>query len=716
MNHPVDWYDVDAFDIDSCSDEPRQGEVGIVAGEDSTLVTINPTVETRGGLAAGVPHTFLLMAGEMLQIQDGGKTGGTDDLSGSRIISDKPVGVFTGHVRTGIPTRKRTKNHLVEALPPLTRAGRIYLTMPLLGGGTIDKIRVMATEEKRTTVTITTPMIDSEDRTEEFVLETIGDFVDVDIDRPVRIVSDYSVQVGQYLSSDDRVSGGRDNGDPALVILEPATSYRSGATLMTHPIGQQTEYFGTIIVRTDDLPTLMINGYPWRRYSPLSRYEILANPEDSATATTMMSFQLPGAYGGNILEIDGPMTAYIAGASTFDAWVTVAGPPIPVVDIDAPRLTSRLNCPAQSARIDVTDSGDRNFGLDTALLLPGSSNVWLDIISGTEGSPEMEGMVTLLDFSRPGRAIIRSVDVAGNERVDTIDLPGPLPVSGFTPERVRDTGDVGAFSHVTTLLYHNDGELTDTLQRFRSTNGLATYKGQSLLLVEPGETVELTIESNLEEGSIRDTLIVQIGCEWALLPVDVVFRRPTASITDADFGTVEVGGVRCMIVTITNLTDRILTFTGAQIEGPFRFGPSVSLPFALGPGESREIEICFDPTDTGAVNGSVTLLGSGTSVATSLTGNGARTNSVGAGDRESLMAVTVDRATRTIRVRPSDDRDLRAVSLYGVTGELIRRVAVGPAGGSRVVIEIPEDLPTGLYYLVIDDLTGERGEMVRVVL
>jgi hypothetical protein len=70
--------------------------VQITAAQAGTTVTVNPTSAIEGGTgvaptASGVPHTYTLNAGEVLQLKQ------SAELSGSIIESNNPVGVWGGH-------------------------------------------------------------------------------------------------------------------------------------------------------------------------------------------------------------------------------------------------------------------------------------------------------------------------------------------------------------------------------------------------------------------------------------------------------------------------------------------------------------------------------------------------------------------------------------------------------------------------------------------
>ena len=55
-----------------------------------------------------------------------------EDLSGTKIISDKPISVFSGHQCGNVPFNIEYCSHLMEQIPPTALWGRVYYTAPLV--------------------------------------------------------------------------------------------------------------------------------------------------------------------------------------------------------------------------------------------------------------------------------------------------------------------------------------------------------------------------------------------------------------------------------------------------------------------------------------------------------------------------------------------------------------------------------------------------------
>jgi len=86
-----------------------------------TISVSNSTVD----LIAGVQYSFVINRLQTVLI------GSVDDLTGTKIVTDKPVSVLSGHQCGNVPANVSDCDHLVEQVPPTTLWGRVYYTAPL---------------------------------------------------------------------------------------------------------------------------------------------------------------------------------------------------------------------------------------------------------------------------------------------------------------------------------------------------------------------------------------------------------------------------------------------------------------------------------------------------------------------------------------------------------------------------------------------------------
>ena len=128
----------------------RLGEFLVLANENYTNVEITVAADTYKGAAKDSTIKVRLNKGQSYLIKSKYSFGvnGVHDLSGSRIVSDKPVGVVSGHMRTSIQQQSTfnpltSKDHIVEMLPATNTWGKEYLTVPF-GNGIRSMFKVVA--------------------------------------------------------------------------------------------------------------------------------------------------------------------------------------------------------------------------------------------------------------------------------------------------------------------------------------------------------------------------------------------------------------------------------------------------------------------------------------------------------------------------------------------------------------------------------------------
>jgi IgGFc binding protein len=102
--------------------------MNVVAAEDDTTITLLPKVALEGGggvpaAPANAPTTFALDAGEMIQISQ------HDELTGSPMLADKPIGVWAGHRCMNVPASSFACDHAEQQIPPVRALGSEYVAV-----------------------------------------------------------------------------------------------------------------------------------------------------------------------------------------------------------------------------------------------------------------------------------------------------------------------------------------------------------------------------------------------------------------------------------------------------------------------------------------------------------------------------------------------------------------------------------------------------------
>ena len=204
----------------------------IITNEDNTTITINPTDLVF--VPAFAPGIFLLDIGDetTATIPDKGflvaGVGpiGYIDLTGTRITSNKPLTLLSGHACTNIyiPFDTTGCHHMVEYFPPTETWGMMFFLVPL-NAHSVDWYRIMTSKDSTQCQVTCNDNAGNPSRTEEIVLQNAGDFRDFiySNDRYCCVECNQPCLVVQYnLSS---VFDNNIEADPFMSMIPPVQQY-----------------------------------------------------------------------------------------------------------------------------------------------------------------------------------------------------------------------------------------------------------------------------------------------------------------------------------------------------------------------------------------------------------------------------------------------------------------------------------------------------------
>ncbi len=222
---------------------PSQVEAGylnpflqIAASEDGTEVTLNPTAKIVGGTgvaaaAAGVPTTYKLDAGQVLQIIQ------PDELNGTPISSNKPVGVWGGANCINIDVKDSACDSGHQQLLPVHALGNEYVAVRYRPRdpkqpGEAPPWRVMGavngtvlTYEPSAPVGAPTSL----NAGELVIFKSAGPFVVKSQD------ADHPFYMSAHMGGEQYEGGNYLTGDPEHVNVMPPAEYLSSYIFMTDP-------------------------------------------------------------------------------------------------------------------------------------------------------------------------------------------------------------------------------------------------------------------------------------------------------------------------------------------------------------------------------------------------------------------------------------------------------------------------------------------------
>jgi hypothetical protein len=239
---------VDAYPTSTQENADGYPWIQVAAAENDTHVTISPTKAIVGGVGvaatdAGAPHTYTLQKGQVLQLTQ------AEELIGSPVQSDKPIGLWGGNRCVDLPLDKTACDAAHQQIPPVRALGHEYAavryrnrfdgveeTPPWRIVGAVDGTTL--TYEPSAPPGAPTK-IDSREVAE---FAAAGPFL-------VRSQDDqHPFYMAGYMTGSSVVAQGGDNrGDPEFVNVIPPEEYLSSYVFFTDPTYPETNL---VIVRT----------------------------------------------------------------------------------------------------------------------------------------------------------------------------------------------------------------------------------------------------------------------------------------------------------------------------------------------------------------------------------------------------------------------------------------------------------------------------------
>ena len=244
---------------DSGTASQAKDSVALIIGtENDTEIILEPSVlirhpfapaETGGQFIAGVPVLFRTVTVQKFQTFYLQVRGG--DISGTRVIANKPISVFSGHECANVPRDSEPCDIVIEQLPPIDTWGTEVVTIPLRTRSG-DVLKVFASQDS-TTVNVTYTNISNGMVTSDSFSFTLGrngfrelggtstgatgaisDFALIQSNNPIAVFQ-FS---RSYLTDNNIIS------DPFMLSVPPCEQYRNMYAVGTAPFNETIE--GTV--------------------------------------------------------------------------------------------------------------------------------------------------------------------------------------------------------------------------------------------------------------------------------------------------------------------------------------------------------------------------------------------------------------------------------------------------------------------------------------
>ena len=228
--------------------QAKDSVILVIGTENDTEIIVEPSVVishpfasllTGNNFIPGLPvqlRTVTIQRFQTFYLQVRG-----GDISGTRIIANKPISFFSGHECANIPLANQPCDILIEQVPPIDTWGTEVVTIPLITRSA-DTIKVFASRDS-TTVSVTHTDISSSVVTSDpsFTLNCNG-FRDLVISDYALIQSNNPIGVFQYsrtFTADETIIS-----DPFMMWVPSCEQYRDSFAVAPAPFDPSIE--GTV--------------------------------------------------------------------------------------------------------------------------------------------------------------------------------------------------------------------------------------------------------------------------------------------------------------------------------------------------------------------------------------------------------------------------------------------------------------------------------------
>ncbi len=372
----------------------------IVATEDGTTVTITPTTATGSGRPKDRPFTVQLRQGDVYTVSALWQSIGPCDLTGTLVMANKPVAVFSGHQCAYVPPKVKSCNHLIEQLPPVTAMGKHYYLGQLKERSKYT-FRVVASEDQ-TRVFKNSKLVAVLKAGEFYEELNVTDHIQVTADKPILVA-----QFAQGFENGDNV------GDPMMILVSPTQQFMNNYRFAT-PINGEWHHYINVVAPTESIKDVRLNG----RRVESSLFKRLGDSRYS-----IAQVQIP--YGTHVIRSEEPFGLYSYGfgygKDAYDAYGNMAGQSFielaEIPDSLAPMADGR----SRRDDFEVVVRDDRTFdrGLQTVTVVE-SLYLDADVPKIERGSPLVVLRIRPAVSGRSGRVVLNVVDVAGNTAEYTV--------------------------------------------------------------------------------------------------------------------------------------------------------------------------------------------------------------------------------------------------------------------------------------------------------
>lgn len=509
-------YNSDGRQSDNAEDTPSQ--FAIVAVEDGTVVNIRPSTptyrysNTEQQITLNEGDVYLVQARISASLEYG-------DLTGTEILSNKPIAVFSGHQRSTIPynagSERRSRDCLAEQLYPVSTWGyNAFITPFTPGTGESNYIykdiyRVMAARDS-TSVTINGT---------ETILLNKGKFFEKQITVPAVIESNKPILTAQFKKTANFEESDHNSGDPFMVLIPPKEQYldryRVINTKSNDFLGSEsfTEHHISVTVPVVGLGSFLLDGKGVNQ----SSFKAIGNSKFAYANIRV-------ADGIHNLSCDLPFGIIIYGYGWANSYGYIGGMGMKPFDSNPPVILSSIDCYKAEGYITDTTSNDKGI---ESVNIPADAMVNITADYNRIDTKHFIFKAELTDSFFDGTFVLIARDSTGLQTEKTFEIPGfTIASDSVQPYKsivlIRDTIEMDKEICYSLRLF-NYGKHPHNNVSVKSKNNLLSFKPGNVFSLNPQQytTLEMCVFFDTF-GHYTDTVIIYDECgERSVAAIDI---------------------------------------------------------------------------------------------------------------------------------------------------------------------------------------------------
>ncbi len=514
------YYVLSYYSDPSSATQNTPSQFAIVATEDSTVVRFEAP---RPGLIfryGNLPPSITLNKGQVYLVQSNtGSYGDPPDLTGTKIVSTKPIALFSGHQRALLPIQSHnsltSRDCLIEQLTPIATWGHSALLVPypepvgsVVTSG--DKYRILAAYDS------TEVWIDSVFNR----LLYAGEWMEGDLRTAHSVFCTRAVEIAQYKHTGTPNSAPDNfvyNGDPFMMVIPPSNQFLKSyrfvnvqASENTSGVGNTTTYkeqWLTVILPTTSIPSLLVDSKPWS-----SGFVPIPKSEYSYAWIRMTD-------GVHTVSADTGVGILVYGYGGANSYGYVGGMAYKRYDFNAPQILGTPMCYEINGGAFDTTLADTKLVM-FRLVKDSIKNVNLSIDPFIPPSDSIHYHASLVDPYSDGYFVLEARDVEGYLTRQRFDLPGyTLRIvdkdSSLKIDRTENVKNGPDRTYCRDYIFLNNGTFTHTIKNLRSSNPASTISTDKPLPLElkANDTLRFSVCYRYHDfGDYNETIFMDEGC------------------------------------------------------------------------------------------------------------------------------------------------------------------------------------------------------------